>query len=76
MSYNLFLRMTCQNRLLDGNFGQDFGVCVREEGRTSAILVQASKARLGENSRDSKPGFVRASRSGESISPKREIERL
>jgi len=40
------------------------------------ILAQASKARLGENSRNSKPGVVRASCSGESISPKREIEKF
>jgi len=45
-------------------------------GRMSVILAQASKARLDENSRDSKPSFVRASRSGESISPKQEIEKL
>jgi len=45
-------------------------VCVHEQGRTSPILAQASKARLGENSRNSNPVFVRASRLGESILPK------
>jgi len=51
-------------------------VSVRDQGRTYDILAQAraSKARLGKNSRDSKPGFVRASRPGECISPKQEIE--
>jgi len=45
-------------------------------GRISAIFAQMSKARLGENNNDSKLGFVRPARSGESISPKRENEKL
>jgi len=51
-------------------------VSVCMTGRMSVILAQASKARLGKNSRNSKPSFVQASRSSESISPKREIEKL
>ena len=47
---------------------------VHEQGRTYAIIAQANKARLCETSRDSKPSFVRASRPGKCISPKREIE--
>jgi len=46
------------------NLETGIGVCVREQGRMSAILAQASKARLGENSKNSKPSVARASHSG------------
>jgi len=55
------------------NLETGIGVCVHEKRRMSVVLTQVSKARLSENSRNSKPGVARASRSGEGISPKQEI---